>query len=254
MNALSALPAWSPPSLPKVKPPPATTPDTLCARGCVKHPLSDEDRQRTYDTRWLNQQAVEYRFVDFANALEPRLQTMKMLRPTIMEKPFDTIYDDGRLKVVDTEMTIDERAWVEDQLNFDGSLPRLADAFNRQVARTYDEDNGSWDIQGNFHGSESLNADGFEVSDPVNASRFRRINYAGLGNTVNGSVKLMSLYKETANVKLPPYWDEASRYRLGGYLVQNYLQGDVSYYVRLADGSVELKVERGSYRQEDYVI
>jgi hypothetical protein len=198
------------------------------------------DSKRTFETEIANIKAVQDRFVDFVNTLRPRLQTMQMLRPDLMEKPFDTIYDNGRLKVVDTDMTHEEKAWVEEQLNIDGVLARLADAFNRQVVRTYDEDNGAWDEAGVFHGHVPLNGDAFNES----------ISYLGLDRTVNASVKLISLCNDVRDYNLPCYMDESDRDRMGGHLVQKYLDGELSRYVKRPDGTVELQTERGSFQHK----
>ncbi len=211
-----------------------------CSKECLDSLSTPIDSTRTMETAMANIKAVQDRFVDFVNTLRPRLQSMQMLRPGLMETPFDAIYDNGRLKVVDTDMTHEEKAWVEDQLNIDGVLPRLADAFNRQVVRTYDEDTGAWDENGIFHGHVPLNG------DAVNES----ISYLGLDRTVNASVKLISLCNDVRDYKLPWYLNESDRDAMGGHLVQKYLDGELSRYVKRPDGTIELQTERGSFQHQ----
>ncbi|MET0504448.1 MAG: hypothetical protein ABWZ85_03915 [Luteibacter sp.] len=210
-----------------------------CSDDCATQPPAPIDDMRTSDASMRNQGAVDDRFLDFYRALEPRLEIMRLLRPSLMEQPFDVVYDDGRLKAVDTSMTTEDRTWLEEELNRDGHIARLADAFNRQVARTYDEDHGIWDLDGNFHGNRPLYAG-------LNGS----ISYNGLNRTVDGSMKLMSLYNDVMNAELPWTLPENFRHRVTTEFVQNYIQGEISTYVRLPDGRLELQTVRGTAQYE----
>jgi hypothetical protein len=79
----------------------------------------------------------------------------------------------------------------------------------------------------------------------------RRIDYAGLSESVDDSVKLISLLRDVETTSLRAGMREDHRYRMGGILVQNYIEGELTQYVKEADGVGEWRSIRGSILRWD---
>lgn len=193
------------------------------------------DIERTLDTYFYNKTILEQSFLVLSTELTAKLDAMRSLRPGIMEQAFDVVYDERRLKVVDTSMTEADKAWVEEQLNETNRFAWLAHEFNRAVVTTYDEESGAWDTDGVFHGHGAF-YDGMDT----------KIRYTDLDKTVNSSVKLLSLLDDVNKVDMPRYRDENSRYMEGARLVQSYIQGEITTYDRQPGRVVEVHTKRGS--------
>jgi hypothetical protein len=79
----------------------------------------------------------------------------------------------------------------------------------------------------------------------------RHIDYAGLSESVDDSVKLISLLRDVETTSLCAGMREDHRYRMGGILVQNYIEGELAQYVKEADGVGEWRSSRGSLLRWD---
>jgi hypothetical protein len=190
---------------------------------------------------WMdNTWDVETAFERLARPLVVTLDRMKQERPDIMAQPFDLVNHKGRLSVVDTELADEDRAWIENAVNADGALGLLAEQFNRQVVRSYDTDHGCRDANGVLVGRTGFGADPGQY-----------IDYAGLSESVDDSVKLLSLLHDVETGKLRGWMSEDNRYRLGGVLVQNYIEGEITEYVKGPDGVDALRSTRGSLLRWD---
>jgi hypothetical protein len=184
---------------------------------------------------------VEFAFERLARPLVHTLARMKQARPDIMDQPFDLVNHGGRLSVVDTQLGDDDRAWIEKVVNGDGTLGLLAEQFNRQVVRSYDTDHGCRDVNGAL-----VERTGFTDDSG------RRIDYAGLSESVDDSVKLLSLLHDVESTSLRGGMRESHRYRMGGVLVQNYIEGELTEYVKGPDGVGTLRSARGSLLRWDF--
>jgi hypothetical protein len=179
-------------------------------------------------------------FERLARPLAFMLTSMRRVRPDVMAEPFDLVSHKGRLSVVDTKLGSEDRAWIEQILNTDGALGRLADGFNQQVVRSYDTDHGI------------RNADGVLVQRQVfNDGDMPTIDYAGLSDSVDDSVKLMSLLHDVETTSLTGWRSKDHPYRMGGWLVQRYIQGEITEYVRGPDGVDTVRSTRGSLLRND---
>jgi hypothetical protein len=190
---------------------------------------------------WMeNTWDVEDAFDRLARPLVYTLARMKHERPGVMAQAFDLVNHKGRLSVVDTELGDEDRAWIEKVVNEDGALGVLADQFNRQVVRSYDTDHGCRDASGAI-----VERTGFTDDSE------RHIDYAGLSESVDDSVKLISLLRDVETTSLRAGMREDHRYRMGGILVQNYIEGELTQYVKEADGVGEWRSIRGSILRWD---
>lgn len=178
-------------------------------------------------------------FERLARPLAFMLVCMRRVRPDVMAEPFDLVSHKGRLSVVDTKLGSEDRAWIEQILNADGALGRLADGFNQQVVRSYDTDHGI------------RNADGALVERQAFGVAKANIDYAGLSDSVDDSVKLMSLLHDVETTSLTGWRSKDHPYRMGGWLVQRYIQGEITEYVPGPDGVQTLRSTRGSVLRDD---
>jgi hypothetical protein len=178
-------------------------------------------------------------FERLARPLAFMLVSMRRVRPDVMAEPFDLVSHKGRLSVVDTKLGSEDRAWIEQILNADGALGRLADGFNQQVVRSYDTDHGI------------RNADGALVERQAFGIAKGNIDYAGLSDTVDDSVKLMSLLHDVETTSLTGWRSKDHPYRMGGWLVQRYIQGEITEYVPGPGGVQTLRSTRGSVLRDD---
>lgn len=183
---------------------------------------------------------VEDAFVRLASPFQLALQRLERERPHVMEQSFDLVSQGGRLRVVDTDLDQADRDWIETELNRDGGLAGLANAFNRQVVRSYETDHGTRNENGDLLARTGFLADGGAA-----------IDYAGLHESVDESVKFRSLLRDVNDAQLPWWMKESSRYQLGGRLVQSYIVGEITQYVVRPDGSGEVQTTRGSILRED---
>lgn len=184
---------------------------------------------------------VEFAFERLARPLVLTLTRMKQERPDVMAQPFDLVNHGGRLSVVDTELGDEDRAWIEEAVNEDGTLGLLAEQFNRQVVRSYDTDHGRRDASGAL-----VERTGFTDDSG------QRIDYAGLSESIDDSVKLLSLLHDVETSNLRDGMSEDNRYRLGGVLVQNYIEGELTQYVNGPDGVSAWRSTRGLLLRWDF--
>jgi hypothetical protein len=200
----------------------------------------DYDALETVFGRMKNIWDVGNAFERLARPLAFTLECMKRARPDIMEQPFDLVNHKGRLSVVDTKMGEEDRAWIEKVLNADGELGRLANDFNQQVVRSYDTDHGIRNAAGSL-----LHGQAFGESDK------QLIDYAGLGKSVDDSVKLMSLLHDVETTSLTDWRSKDHPYSMGGWLVQRYIEGEITEYVQGPDGVEACRSRRGSLLRDD---
>jgi hypothetical protein len=179
-------------------------------------------------------------FERLARPLALMLVCMRRVRPDVMAEPFDLVSHRGRLCVVDTKLGSEDRAWIEQTLNADGALGLLADGFNQQVVRSYDTDHG-------IRGADGLLLERQAFDDPDMPT----IDYAGLSDSVDDSVKLMSLLHDVETTSLTGWRSKDHPYRMGGWLVQRYIQGEITEYVHGPDGVDTLRSTRGSLLRND---
>ncbi|APG02944.1 hypothetical protein BJI69_02815 [Luteibacter rhizovicinus DSM 16549] len=179
-------------------------------------------------------------FERLARPLAFTLTCMRRARPDVMAEPFDLVSHRGILSVVDTKLGAEDRAWIEQVLNAGGSLGRLADGFNQQVVRSYDTDHGIRSADGTLIGRQAFD-------DP----KMPTIDYAGLSDTVDDSVKLMSLLHDVETTSLTGWRSAEHPYRMGGWLVQRYIQGEITEYVPGPNGVETLRSTRGYLLRND---
>jgi hypothetical protein len=190
--------------------------------------------------RMKNVSDVGEAFECLARPLAFTLTCMRRVRPDVMAEPFDLVNHRGILSVVDTKLGAEDRAWIEQVLNAGGSLGRLADGFNQQVVRSYDTDHGI------------RNADGALIrKQAFDGGKMPTVDYAGLSDTVDDSVKLISLLHDVETTSLTGWRSAEHPYRMGGWLVQRYIQGEITEYVPGPNGVETLRSTRGSLLRND---
>lgn len=190
--------------------------------------------------KWFNDKAaVEVAFVPVAEMLDSLFREIECERPDIMRDPFDVVLQDGRLRVVDSDLAEDDFAWLQQRVDAAVELSDAASRFNRQVVLSYGP---SSDMDGGKVVARRL---GFAVT------LHESIVYDDIADTVDGAVRFRSLLNDTRKAELPWYFDESLRSRTGGDLVQNYIKGDVTTYAVGADGHTEVIRTRGSRRVYD---
>jgi len=179
-------------------------------------------------------------FERLARPLALVLEGMRRVRPDVMARPFDLVSHGSRLSVVDTRLEAEDRMWIEQVLNADGVLGRLAQGFNEQVVRSYDTDHGIRDAKGALVRRQSFDE-----------GRVGSIDYAGLSDSVDDSVKLMSLLRDVETTSLSAWRSKEHPYQMGGWLVQRYIEGEITEYARGPDGVETLRSRRGSILRDD---
>ncbi len=201
---------------------------------------SDYDAVETVFGRMKNIRDVGDAFERLARPLAFTLERMKRVRPDVMEQPFDLVNHKGRLSVVDTKLGAEDCAWIEKVLNADSELGHLANEFNQQVVRSYDTDHGIRDAAGGLLRGQAFGENGKQL-----------IDYAGLEESVDDSIKLMSLLHDVETTSLTGWRSKEHPYRMGGWLVQRYIEGEITEYVRGPDGIEAYRSRRGSLLRED---
>jgi hypothetical protein len=190
--------------------------------------------------KWFNDKAaVEVAFVPVAERLDSLFRDVERERPDIMRDPFDVVLQDGGLRVVDSDLSEDDFAWLQQRVDAAVGLSDAASQFNRQVVLSYGP---SSDVDGGKVVARRL---GFAVT------LHESIVYNDIADTVDGAVRFRSLLNDTRKADLPWYFDESLRSRTGGDLVQNYIKGDITTYAIGADGQTEVVRTRGSRRVYD---
>jgi hypothetical protein len=179
-------------------------------------------------------------FERLARPLALVLEGMRRVRPDVMGQPFDLVSHGSRLSVVGTKLAAEDCAWIEQVLNADGVLGRLAHGFNDQVVRSYDTDHGIRDAKGALRQTQAFD-EGTDGS----------IDYKGLSDSVDGSVKLMSLLHDVETTSLSGWRSKEHPYQMGGWLVQRYIEGEITEYVRTPDGVDTVRSRRGSILRKD---
>jgi hypothetical protein len=165
----------------------------------------------------------------FANRLNGLFETMRTIRPDIVDGSYEVIHDEGRLKVVDS--TLDERSivWLEESLNGDRELVRMAAGFNEQVVRTFDTERGNWDEQGVFR----------RIDDGYGDNGWNR-DYSGLEATVGRTTRFMSLQRDIDSHRLRPELGEHNRFDRTGIYMEKYIEKDIIQYQSTSSGGLEV--------------
>lgn len=200
-------------------------PDTTAAEPEPKLCCGDDDRLHFLREVFGDQERMADAFTQFAEALIPHLARLAMEQPSVVSWDFDLRNDDGQLRVIDTEMTCDEIAWLESRLNAHPSLSELAARFNESVVGAYG------DVDHPYYMVETGSGGGLEPAIP------------GLADTVDGDVKFMSLLRTVRDADcgqgIRGDYFRAHRYELAATKVRDFIMLPGTYRKTAADG-VEL--------------
>jgi hypothetical protein len=153
-------------------------------------------------------------FTQFAETLVPCLAGLAVDRPSVVAQAFDLRNDDGRLRVIDTDMSPDDIAWLESRLNSHPSLSKLAANFNDSVVDTYGDTK---------HAYYTLRTSNGAIEDAI----------PGLPDTVDRDVKFMSLLRTVRDADcglgdLGDYYRE-HRYELAATRVRDFIMSPDTY-------------------------
>ncbi|MBB3373325.1 hypothetical protein FHT60_000219 [Novosphingobium sp. BK486] len=100
-------------------------------------------------------------------------------RPDLANAQFDFVSDDGKLKVVSSDLSDDDRKWLEGQLNANSVLVNQVQQFNADMVSAYD-------------GGPQVVSNGSSLRDTG-------LQYKNVAGTIDGSVKFLSMIQQVAN-------------------------------------------------------
>lgn len=174
-------------------------------------------------------------FTMFSETLVPLLAGLSIERPSVIAQDFDLRYDNGRLRVIDTNMSPDDVSWFETRLNSHPSLSKLAHLFNQAVVEAYGD--------GEHDAHIMERGDAFVAQDAI----------PGLGDTVDRDVKFMSLLRTVRDADCGSgtsgAYYEGHRYELAATKVLDFITSPETYR-RTASGELALTSRRRSSMAE----
>lgn len=183
-------------------------------------------------------------FQVLTDAYNSLMSNIKAQRPDIASQKFDFVTtQSGTLQVESDTLSASDKTWLQQKLNADATLVVSAKSFNASLVKSY-----STDRVGTFDNGMSYI---LQIQQDLHTS----YNYQGLGNSINGSIKFVSLMNDISN-----YWtaqDSEPQVEPGNTtvvdpssmatnLAQNYLQANIKQYVQGTDGSWQ-PVERKGF-------
>ena len=167
-------------------------------------------------------------FEAFAYRMNAALDAMRSIRPDIIDQDYDVVHEQGRLRVVDSNLDPRSIIWLEESLNGDRELVQLAGRFNDQVVRTFDTERGRRDESGVLH----------RIGDGYTDNGARR-DYSGLSQTVGRTTKFISLLRDIESIDLTLFPADNRFCRTGIYM-EKYIEKDIIQYQPGASGSVDV--------------
>lgn len=210
-------------------------------------PMPDSaSREHVFD--WVEKSGVDKEkanttfqsLTDNYNALMSKIATERL---DIASQKFDFVTTaSGTLQVTSDTLSSTDKAWLQKILNSDSALVADAKSFNASLVNAYSND---------VHGTL---LDGQAYVTQFQQNLHTSYNYQGLGNSINGSVKFVSLMNDVANYwatqEAVPQLDPgtlvvADPFSVVANLAQNYLQANIKQYVQSADGSYQAVERKG---------
>lgn len=172
-------------------------------------------------------------FTAFAEALVPCLARIAVERPSIAAQDFDLRNEGGRLRVIDTDMSTDDIAYLESRLNSHPTLCRLATEFNESVVDTYGD---------RKHPMYTLRA--------FNGTCEKGLQ--GLTETVDRDVKFMSLLRSVRDADcgegLEGDYYREHRYELAATKVRDLIMSPETYRNNASTGAAAVPISKPSVR------
>lgn len=99
-------------------------------------PVPEQDMEATFEAlrvRWARGKDLN----NIAESLASSMQQVMDLRPDLADAQFDFVLDDGRIRVVDDQLSIRDRDWLEGQLNDSDELRTWVQQFHDHTVDAY---------------------------------------------------------------------------------------------------------------------
>jgi hypothetical protein len=180
------------------------------------------------DGRWM---ADEWRLGDALEAFDHRLglvtSKLRTIRPDITDAVYDLKLDSGQLKVVDDTLDERSRIWLEESLNGDQELRRLAADFNTLAV-------------------DVLDPKDMPETSAWNVGR----HYDKLDSTIDRSTRFVSLLKSVRNTSAVSWYADMP-YRRAASLVERQVIAD-TYAYQAKGGAIELMRNMSAPPFHDY--
>ncbi|UPG88625.1 hypothetical protein L2Y96_14495 [Luteibacter aegosomaticola] len=151
----------------------------------------------------------------FGQRLDATMSRMRDIRPDITDTPFDLKLDHGRLAVVDDSLDERSRIWIEESMNGDSELVRLAGMFNELAVDVLDPK---------------------DFRDP--STRIPGRHYDKLSSTIDRSTRFVSLLKGVESTR-PDSWYAGTPFHRAAALVERQVIAD-TYAYQAKGGAIEL--------------
>lgn len=149
----------------------------------------------------------------FGRQLDIVTSRMRMVRPDIADSPYDLKVEQGRLKVVGDTLDERSRIWLEESVNGDRELVRLAKAFNELAV---------------------------DVLDPKGANAFdtKGCHYDKLDMTIDRTTRFVALLKKVEATSPLSWWADKPFQRAAGLLEEQVMADTYEYQAK--GGTIEL--------------
>lgn len=151
----------------------------------------------------------------FDKRLDSVTSKLRAIRPDIVDAAYDLQLDQGQLKVVDDSLDGRSRIWLEESLNGDPELVRLAVEFNGLAV-------------------DVLDPKGMPESSGWNVGR----HYDKLDSTIDRSTRFVSLLKSVRDTSSISWYANMPYHRAAG-LVERQVIAD-TYAYQAKGGAIEL--------------